>query len=366
MEIEGNACSICLLSQVGLCSLNEMDSNGVNLLKKLTMCVPEVQWSPNELICKQCAQQVDAIVAFRKQCIDSHTLQTKQQADIKSDTRKQERSVRLPFTCDLCSAQFNKSKKLVAHALAAHDTQMKPFRCEICGSRFKKSSNLNQHRKYHEGNRDNVCLFCGKGFVTKGDLSTHEKKHLNAREYGCASCAKRFNTRKDLRSHELIVHTDPETWSFCCGICSKKFPIKSNYDQHVRRHAGDRRFACHLCEKKFVDKVVLKRHVVSHSNVRAFKCEHCEKEYKQLNRLKVHLKLAHGVGDVKLPERMRKYFCHVCPKGFYAKNRLLRHLCTHSGEKPYSCEVCGKHFVAKYYVKQHLKNAHNVSNDDHL
>lgn len=358
-------CNICLQPLLTLTTLSETDATGLKLCAKLAICVPEVEWSSDEKVCNVCVKQVDSLFAFRKQCILSHSRQT---VEANSDSesiievkQEQKRATRINcFQCDYCLEQFNRSKSLVAHALAAHNVTMKPFRCDKCGNRFGKSSNLIQHKKYHEGNRENVCAFCGKTFIMKGDLVTHEKKHLNKREYTCELCPKQFNTLKDLRSHKLIVHSDPKNWNFSCTICNKKFPIKSNYDQHMRRHNGDKRFSCHLCDKKFVDKVVLKRHIVSHSNVCAHKCEHCQKEYKERYRLEVHRKKAHGLGDVKVPERVKKFFCHICSKGYFVKNKLTKHLCSHSGEKPFSCNVCNKKFVDKYYVKQHLKNAHNV------
>lgn len=69
-----------------------------------------------------------------------------------------------------------------------------------------------------------------------------------------------------------------------------------------------------------------------------------------------------GLGKVKIPVRERNYSCHFCPKAYYAKNKLTRHLYTHSGEKPFSCPICDKKFNDKSYVKQHLRNTHNVEN----
>lgn len=347
MEYQQNICSICLTTEKPLTTLHK-----TTLQETLKLCVPEVQWQPNETICNVCVQKVENICAFREQCITSHLNKSN---DTKIQQKKPQK--RQLFKCEFCTEQFNLSKKLVVHALTIHNTTIKPYRCDKCGSCFKKSSNLNGHKKYHENRRDNVCSFCGKTFVTKGDLLIHEKKHLNKREYSCELCAKQFNTHKYLHSHKLIVHSDPKTWNFSCAICKKKFPIKSNYDQHIRRHIGEKRFECHLCDKKFVEKVVLKRHIKSHSNVRPFKCELCQMEYKEKKRLDVHLKKIHDDGDAKV----KKYFCNLCPKLYFVKKDLTQHMNSHRGEKPFACEVCNKRFMDKYYVKQHLKNTHCVT-----
>ncbi|XP_066153936.1 zinc finger protein 2-like isoform X1 [Euwallacea fornicatus] len=269
------------------------------------------------------------------------------------------------FTCEKCDSVYNSSIKLVSHCVSEHGMKkldVRPFACDRCPSRFCNSSNLVQHVKYHEAIRSNICTYCGKGFITKTDLNIHEKQHLNKREYKCDECGKCFNTHKDIRSHKLVVHTDSNNWKYCCEICNKPFPIKSNYDSHMRRHTGDKKFECHLCQRRFTDKCVLQRHMRTHSNVREYKCSHCDREYKDPRVLKVHMAKIHaiGVGQIKIPAKEKKYICHICPKSYYAKNKLTRHLYTHSGEKPFECEVCGKKFNDKSYVKQHLRKTHNM------
>lgn len=316
--------------------------------------------------CTICTQEYESQAFLKRHIARVHRKETIEKLNCSNTSsaavpRKSMR--RLTFTCEHCPTTFKSSRKLVQHARSEHELDsksVKPFGCDECDRKFRNSSNLLQHKKYHEGKRSSVCSFCGKGFITKSDLLIHEKQHLNKREYSCELCPKNFNTHKDLRSHKLVVHTEPSTWNHLCESCDKRFPIKSNYDQHMRRHRGDKRFGCHICEKRFIDKVVLQKHILSHSNVRAFKCEHCLKEYKEKRVLEVHLTKVHGIGNAKIPVRVKKYFCHICPKSYFAKNKLTRHMFTHSGERPFGCSVCKKRFTDKSYVKQHLRNAHNI------
>lgn len=276
--------------------------------------------------------------------------------------RKQKQRI-TKFTCDDCPESFKNSKKLVEHAVSIHERSpqsVKPFRCTKCDSRFGTSSNLVQHCKYHEGNRINMCTYCGKGFITTSDLLNHEKQHLNKREYTCEFCSKGFNTHKDLRSHKIIKHRDPSTWNYHCTLCDKRFHIKPNYDSHMRRHTGDKRFVCKMCEKHFVTKDELRRHMVSHTNIRDYQCTECGKEYKDKRVLDVHLVKMHNIGSAKVPVRVKKHLCSICPKAFYDKSKLTRHMFTHSGEKPFGCHMCDKKFTDKSYVKHHLRVSHNV------
>ncbi|XP_061674630.1 gastrula zinc finger protein XlCGF57.1-like isoform X2 [Syngnathoides biaculeatus] len=46
--------------------------------------------------------------------------------------------------------------------------------------------------------------------------------------------------------------------------------------------------------------------------------------------------------------------CSVCGKGF-AKHHMVRHMRTHTGEKPFNCSVCDKTFSLKAHVVSHMR-----------
>ncbi|KAG5879596.1 hypothetical protein JTB14_005040 [Gonioctena quinquepunctata] len=266
-------------------------------------------------------------------------------------------------TCEICGHQFNYIKDIISHCVSVHSMEaknIKPYSCNKCTQRFTSNANYDQHQKYHDKNRDHVCSSCGKSFITKGDLMVHEYTHFNRRNYKCSNCSKAFNTNKNLRTHILVVHTDSSLWKYSCSICEKRFPLKSNHEQHMRRHSGDKQYICHICKKTFVTNSELKRHIALHTNIKPFQCEHCKKYYKESRTLKLHLKQSHSIGDIKLPQREKKYVCHICPSQFYDKQKLSRHLCSHSGVKPFGCTLCDKKFTDKSYLKHHLKTFHNA------
>lgn len=113
------------------------------------------------------------------------------------------------------------------------------------------------------------------------------------------------------RSHNLVVHTNPESWKYFCEMCNKRFPIKSNFDCHMRRHTGDKKFECHLCNKKFTDKCVLQRHMRTHTNIRDFKCSECSREYKDKRVMQIHMAKVHGIGKFCNYTKDKYIYCVV-------------------------------------------------------
>ncbi|KAF5283996.1 hypothetical protein FQR65_LT13630 [Abscondita terminalis] len=266
----------------------------------------------------------------------------------------------VPNTCGVCGMNFNTRYLAKRHMRNVHATEKK-YQCDTCQQKFVSLVYLKAHKRYHSGERPHICSFCGKGFITGSDLYHHEKIHANKRAYKCDKCPKAFNTSSDLHKHKLCVHQDRNQWKYVCSFCNRRFPLKTNLDAHTKTHTGERNFACHLCSHRCVNRSVLLRHIKSHSNVRLFKCVMCNSEYKYQKSLDVHMKKAHDLGDAKIPERVKKYFCHVCPKSYFTNDKLQKHIRTHTGERPFSCHVCEKKFIDKSYVKQHLRTAHNIS-----
>ncbi|XP_056636227.1 gastrula zinc finger protein XlCGF52.1-like [Diorhabda sublineata] len=423
MSKEDFSCCVCLNNNncLTLNKLSKKDENQLTILSKLILNIPEIEWTIEHFICEACTNLLNIVHNFREMCLKSDFTRKQKNQKIEVNIHKQEidkdsnseivkteniqldckedsdsvdisdndvknensqnieekkcrrtrRNRKFEFDCEKCSKNFYSSIELIKHCVEIHrmiQKDVRPFCCTRCNSRFGNSSNLVQHIKYHDAVRSNVCSYCGKGFITKTDLKIHEKQHLNKREYECNICKKSFNTHKDLRSHKLVVHTDPLLWKYLCEYCNKRFPIKSNYDCHMRRHTGEKNFECHLCNRKFTDKCVLQRHMRTHSNIREFRCDQCDKEYKDKRVMQIHMAKIHGigVGEIKLPSKEKKYICHICPKAYYAKNKLTRHLYTHTGEKPFFCAVCNKKFNDKSYVKQHMKKTHNIESDNSL
>lgn len=262
-------------------------------------------------------------------------------------------------SCSVCNSTFRNKYLLNRHITNVHAPE-KRFKCDQCERLFASLVYLNAHKRYHSGERKHICNLCNKGYITTSDLYHHKKIHANERAYRCQLCPKAFNTSSDLHKHKLCVHLDRSHWKYECIYCQKRFPLKTNLDTHTKTHTGERNFLCHLCDRKCINLSVLKRHIESHSGQKPFQCSVCLQSYKYQKSLDIHNVKVHGIGNAKIPERIKKHFCDLCPKSYFSNNKLQKHIRSHTGERPFSCPMCKKCFIDKSYIKQHLKIIHNI------
>lgn len=284
--------------------------------------------------------------------------------EIEVKVEKRSSNSKISLTCEYCGKTFNRRQHYAAHIRSKH-TFEKPYKCDLCDAKYATSHSLLVHKRNHNNEKPFICSYCGKSFVCSGDLYHHSKIHLNKREYKCNLCEKSFNTASILRTHKICMHSDPKNWKYICKFCDKRFPINSSLVTHQKRHIGVKKFTCHICDKKFFDKSEVSKHLKSHSSERFFKCNLCEgKEYKNNYGLKKHLKIIHDIGTITIVKPEKKFSCPVCPRVFAFNNKLQKHLCTHTGDKPFKCQFCKKGFVENYYRKLHLQKKHNVESAD--
>ncbi|XP_017016823.2 transcription factor Ouib-like [Drosophila kikkawai] len=136
---------------------------------------------------------------------------------------------------------------------------------------------------------------------------------------------------------------------YFCDQCGKSFNDSSNFNTHLTRHTGVKKFECEECGRKEFTQHLLNLHVrIKHRGELPYVCKYCGQRFGNCNYRLKHER-DHNPGP-------RKYKCPICDKGFKDSKTLKDHGLVHSGEHPFHCKLCQTHFGKKTSLKTHLRS----------
>ena len=191
----------------------------------------------------------------------------------------------------------------------------------------------------------------------------------NTNEFVChfKDCDKRFKCRQNYKFH-IWKHEDREKLHSCLFPgCDYKCNKKAHLTSHMTTHTGEKPFKCWECTKSFGVKESLKNHRERYHNAldQPLVCDidGCGKQFQTNLSLNTHQRSIHP--------KTFKFVCEHqnCNYKSGSKFTYLKHLCTHSDDRPFKCHIdgCDKSFKSKQGLDFHLYHTklHSTENEDH-
>ena len=164
------------------------------------------------------------------------------------------------------------------------------------------------------------------------------KKYRRKRSYKCKS---KYGTQGDLNSHYRERHKKVK-----CKKCALGFTTPSTLTRHYYTHKVPRKIC--RCGKGFYFNSELRIHKLTHRRIKTQICSHprCGKSYFSSSDLAKHAKIHEKV----------EWKCTKCMYSTLDKHLLWSHQRVHNRVLRYTCENCGKGFIYHMQLTRHRES----------
>lgn len=149
---------------------------------------------------------------------------------------------------------------------------------------------------------------------------------------------------KDSSNSQFIIKSSQKISSQVSGMTRAKIDSNTKLKKNAtlsQMHQNEKPYKCLQCGKTYKRKKQLKRHQRICANKKPSESSSRDKEFTRRDVFTKHSKTLHQ--------------CCDCYRSFVLKSNLVRHLRTHTNEKPFKCSSCDKPFTRSDNLSRHLR-----------
>ena len=144
--------------------------------------------------------------------------------------------------------------------------------------------------------------------------------------------------------------------AYKAGNCTELTTVASNNEQNQIScpqnvdHSTDGLHRCANCGSVYKNRSQLLYHFRTKHMGKRFVCPQCRCTFASRAGLKGHVAHVH--------QKLVKYQCETCGKGYSVRSNYYDHIATHTGVKRNICSICQKQFTFKHSMKSHILRFH--------
>ena len=195
-----------------------------------------------------------------------------------------------------------------------HLREHSEYNCRYCGSEFKDRNHLTFI--WLTGKRLCVCQVSTEGTGSRGQTG-HSYNGQKCANFTCTSASGSSSLAGPNLASCRHLHERCR-----CIYCGAAFTSRHQMSHHVTNIHGSRRFVCPQCQRSYVTKDVSKQHVD------------------------------------RMHNKLYRYRCETCEKGFLNRSHYYDHVAAHTGVKRHTCSICEMKFMNKSSLKAHVLRRH--------
>ena len=257
------------------------------------------------------------------------------------------------FKCKVCDTKFSSRFVLRRHEVITGHAKAS-YECPYCKRIYSEGGAYSNHMFVHQRENGMNCDICGKELLSRTTFLNHVEMHRK-NPFTCKLCFEWFPSDERLQSHIATSHDEQK--EFKCKYCYKTFDWQSNYSRHMNKHTNKKEFKCKICHYSFNIISNLKRHMVSvHKGETGLETS----TWEAINPAQVDHVLNRQHQRRDLWQVKREEDDEATSPG---KRRGRLKALKAKNRKKYNCEICDFLCSSRVELTNHLRFAHQQSND---